>query len=218
MLLADRAEELNIARSLGAAYRALERVAETKIHTSRKVKTVVRRVRRKMDVAAVHRHAARVRRFINGLLAAKNKSDAAAKNNSSATPSTTEEAGAPDGFTVTVDAKETYRSKKVESLEKELAELKAMMAQLAREKEVWRRKPRFPLIIVILLVPLNATPNLTKTMRLAPLHAVACPACSSPPPKTAALPKKSQRRSTAHSEQARVAWRFSPPSSAGEAT
>ena len=67
------------------------------------------------------------------------------------------------------------------------------------------------------LVPLNATPNPDEDdAASAPLHAVACPACSSPPSKTAALPKSHNEEATALGVQAQVAWRFSPPSSAGK--
>ena len=114
LLLADRAEELAIARSLGATYRVLEVVAETKYRGSKKMDIVINRVSKKMNLQAVRRKARQVREYVRALLS--------------------EEATATvqgiDGteFSVTTDSKGRRQISRVESLEKELADLKALMA------------------------------------------------------------------------------------------
>ena len=136
MLLAERAEELAIARSLGVRYRMLETAAVTKYHTSRKMKTVVRRIKRRMDVAAVHRQATRIRQYIKSVLAGTNRDH----GGSSKLSSLGNGRHAPEGFTAAVDEQGRRTvTKKVESLEKELETLKALMAEMAKEKEMLER-------------------------------------------------------------------------------
>ena len=120
LLLADRAEELEIARSLGASYRALEFVVETHHRGSKKVNVLVNRVSKKMNLHAVRRKVADVRHFVRTLLS----------NVNAATERIRVKDTNGNEFDVTTDADGRRQISRVESLEKELAELKAMMASL----------------------------------------------------------------------------------------
>ena len=119
-LLIHRADELAIARSLGVTYRLLEAIAENKLAGSKKMGVVVNRIGKKMNIEAVHQKVAEVRLFVRNLLA---------QPRSSRTSKVTNENG--DEYSVTTDDQGRRQISRVESLERELAELKAMMANLA---------------------------------------------------------------------------------------
>ena len=119
LLLADRAEELAIAKSLGASFRVLEFVAESHHHGSKKVNVVVNRISKTMNIHAVRQKAAQVRQFVRTFLS----NDANTTNNRIQGTNGTE-------FNVTTDSDGRRQISRVESLEKELADLKAMMKSL----------------------------------------------------------------------------------------
>ena len=122
-LLADRADELSIARSLGATYRVLEVVAETKFHGGKKMDVVVNRISKKINLHAVRRKAAQVRKFVRRLL-----SQGASESGGGTSTRLTGTNGAE--YSVTTDSQGRRQISRVESLERELADLKAMMASL----------------------------------------------------------------------------------------